>query len=132
MIDDIVILFQEVSESDKKLADQYNIRYIGLKDNIGIGKGMKTLAENAVCENILFLEHDFELVEDQKTVFSRLKSGLKMLDNGFDVVRYRSRNTPVILLFPSGIKEMNWIIMMTGTSAPLPIFWNLYIGWILQ
>lgn len=94
MIDDIVILFQEVSESDKKLADQYNIRYIGLQDNIGIGKGMKKLAENAACENILFLEHDFELIEDKATVFSRLKSGLEMLDNGFDVVRYRSRNTP--------------------------------------
>jgi GT2 family glycosyltransferase len=66
MIDDIVILFQEVSESDKKLADQYNIRYIGLKDNIGIGKGMKTLAENAVCENILFWNMTLNLLKIRK------------------------------------------------------------------
>ncbi|WP_123945037.1 hypothetical protein [Chryseobacterium sp. G0186] len=94
MTEDIVILFQEVNEEDKKLADQYKIRYIGLQDNIGIGKGMKMLAENAVCENILFLEHDWELIEDQNTVFTRLAGGLKMLDNGFDVIRYRSRENP--------------------------------------
>ncbi|MGU3374201.1 hypothetical protein [Chryseobacterium sp. M5A1_1a] len=94
MAEDIVILFQEVNEEDKKLADQYKIRYIGLQDNIGIGKGMKMLAENAVCENILFLEHDWELIEDQKTVFTQLKSGQEMLDNGFDVIRYRSRENP--------------------------------------
>lgn len=94
MTEDIVILFQEVNEEDKKLADQYKIRYIGLPDNIGIGKGMKMLAENAVCENILFLEHDWELIEDQNTVFTRLAGGLKMLNNGFDVIRYRSREKP--------------------------------------
>lgn len=94
MTDDIVILFQEVSKTDKKLADQYGIRYIGLQENIGIGKGMKMLAENAASENILFLEHDWELIEDNETVFLRLKSGLELLNNGFDVVRYRSRNTP--------------------------------------
>lgn len=94
IVDDILILFQEVTEDDKRLADQYNIRYIGLKENIGIGKGMKMLAENAACENILFLEHDWQLLEDQNTTLSRLRSGLEMLDNGFDVVRYRSRENP--------------------------------------
>ncbi|MFP3832292.1 hypothetical protein [Chryseobacterium sp. SIMBA_028] len=94
MTEDIVILFQEVSKEDKKLADQYKIRYIGLQDNIGIGKGMKMLAENAICDNILFLEHDWELIEDQKTVFTQLNGGLEMLDSGFDVIRYRSRENP--------------------------------------
>lgn len=93
-VDDIVILFQEVSEEDRKTADQYKIRYIGLQDNIGIGKGMKMLAENAVSENILFLEHDWELIEDRNLVFSRLQSGLQMLNSGFDVIRYRSRKMP--------------------------------------
>ncbi len=94
MIEDIVVLFQEVSDEDKKTADQYKVKYIGLQENIGIGKGMKTLAENAACDNILFLEHDFELIENEKTVFSRLKSGLELLNNGFDVIRYRSREQP--------------------------------------
>jgi hypothetical protein len=94
MTDDIVILFQEVSEQDKKTAAKYGVRYIGLADNIGIGKGMKLLAENASYETIFFLEHDWELVEDQNTTLSQLKNGLKLLDKGFDVVRYRSRKTP--------------------------------------
>ncbi|CAM2919429.1 hypothetical protein DRF59_03045 [Chryseobacterium flavum] len=94
IVDDIIILFQEVTEEDKKLADQYKIRYIGLNENIGIGKGMKMLAENATRENILFLEHDWELLENQNTTFSRLKSGLEMLNSGFDVIRFRSRKNP--------------------------------------
>lgn len=94
IVDDIIILFQEVTEEDKKLADQYKIRYIGLNENIGIGKGMKMLAENATRENILFLEHDWELLENQNTTFYRLKSGLEMLNSGFDVIRYRSRKNP--------------------------------------
>lgn len=94
MTDDIVILFQEVSEQDKKTAGKYGIRYIGLDENIGIGKGMKLLAENASSENILFLEHDWELIEDQATTLSQLKSGIQLLDQGFDVIRYRNRKTP--------------------------------------
>ena len=94
MVDDIVILFQEVSEEDKKTAEKYKVKYIGLKENIGIGKGMKMLAENASTENILFLEHDWELIEEKSFVFSHIKGGLDLLDSGFDVVRYRSRKNP--------------------------------------
>jgi len=94
MVDDIVILFQEVSEEDKKTAEKYKVKYIGLKDNIGIGKGMKMLAENASTENILFLEHDWELIEEKSFVFSHLKGGLDLISKGFDVVRYRSRKNP--------------------------------------
>lgn len=94
MSDDIVILFQEISEQDKKTAEKYGVRYIGLTENIGIGKGMKLLAEHAAYENILFLEHDWQLIEDQQTTLSQLKKGLKFLDQGFDVVRYRSRRNP--------------------------------------
>ncbi len=94
MADDITVLFQAVSEEDKKTADRYNVKYIGLPENIGIGKGMKQLAENTTCEYLLFLEHDWELIENKELTFSRLKSGLELLQNGFDVVRYRSRENP--------------------------------------
>lgn len=92
--DDIVVLFQEVSEHDKKIADKYKIKYIGLEENIGIGNGMKMLVENAANENILFLEHDWELIENKEITFSSLKSGLNLLNRGYDVVRYRSRKNP--------------------------------------
>lgn len=92
--DDITILFQEVSETDKKLADTFGVKYIGLNENIGIGKGIIKLIENAKYENFLFLEHDWELVENEQILQDRLKSGLNLLDEGYDVVRYRSRKKP--------------------------------------
>lgn len=92
--DDITILFQEVSTEDDKLAKKFGIKYIGLKENIGIGKGISKLVENAKNETFLFLEHDWELIENQKTVSSQLQEGLNMLENGYDIVRYRSRSNP--------------------------------------
>ncbi|MCW4451895.1 hypothetical protein OK344_06690 [Kaistella sp. BT6-1-3] len=92
--EDITILFQEVSTEDKKLAKKFGINYIGLNENIGIGKGISKLIKNAKHETVLFLEHDWELIKNQKTVFSQLQEGLNMLENGFDIVRYRSRSNP--------------------------------------
>lgn len=92
--EDIVVLFQEVSDEDRKLADKFNIGFIGLEENIGIGKGISELIKRSKHDTILFLEHDWELIEDRNTMLSRLKSGLELLDNGFDIVRYRSRKKP--------------------------------------
>ncbi|RZJ50739.1 MAG: glycosyltransferase [Chryseobacterium sp.] len=97
--DDVVILFQEISKEDKRIADKYKVKYIGLNNNVGIGAGIKLLAENAVYDHILFLENDWELVEKKDITFSRLKSGLIKLTNGFKVVRYRSRKNPGHPLF---------------------------------
>lgn len=92
--DDIYILFQEVSDTDKMLADHLNIKFIGLKQNIGIGAGFVELAKNSKYDHILFLEHDWELIENRKTLYAQLKKGLQLLNEGFDVVRYRSRKNP--------------------------------------
>jgi hypothetical protein len=94
LVEDITILFQEVSAADKKLAEKYQVKYIGLEENIGIGKGFIKLAENAKYNDILFLEHDWELVENKETVYAQLNSGLDFLNKDFSVVRYRSRKNP--------------------------------------
>lgn len=94
LVDDVTILFQEVSAADKKLAEKYKIKYIGLEENIGIGKGFIKLAENAKYNDILFLEHDWELIENKETLKNQLQTGLNFLNEGFSVVRYRSRKTP--------------------------------------
>ncbi len=92
--DDITILFQEVSKNDLEIAKKFGLKTIALQENIGIGKGISKLIENAKYENILFLEHDWELIENQKTLTERLRSGLELLENGFEIVRYRSRKNP--------------------------------------
>lgn len=92
--DDVTILFQEVSAEDRKLAMKYNIKFIGLNENIGIGKGISKLIDSAKHDYILFLENDWELIENTEETQSQLNSGLQMLNSGFDIIRYRSRKKP--------------------------------------
>ena len=92
--DDITILFQEVTEDDRMLAKKYGIKTIGLKENIGIGKGIAELIGKTKHSYILFLEHDWELIENSAILRSRLESGIELLENRFDIIRYRSRRKP--------------------------------------
>ncbi len=92
--DDITILFQEVSMEDIKIAEKYGVQHIDLKENIGIGKGIIKLLENAKNNLVLFLENDWELVEDKTTTLQQLTQGVELLQNGYDVVRFRSRKKP--------------------------------------
>ena len=39
-VNDVCILFQEVSEQDKQMLNHFGIPYIGLENNIGIGQGL--------------------------------------------------------------------------------------------
>ncbi|SDL86230.1 glycosyltransferase family 2 protein [Chryseobacterium taihuense] len=92
--DDIIVLIQDASAKEIELAKKYKIKYIALDENIGIGKGFMKLAENALYESILFLENDWQLVEEKNIVHLRLNSGLELLKKGYDIVRYRSRTKP--------------------------------------
>lgn len=94
LVNDITILFQEVTDEDRKIANEYKIPFVGLDENIGIGKALIILAEIARTNNILFLEHDWELIENKETTFNRLSEGINLLDSGFNVVRYRHRKNP--------------------------------------
>lgn len=107
LVNDVNILFQDVTDEDKQVADHFSIPYIGLNDNIGIGKGFITLAERAQTDNILLLEHDWVMIESQETGFNRLTSGLELLNNGFHKVRYRHRKHPGFPLFTEGVYKNN-------------------------
>ena len=108
--DDITILFQEISESDKKIADKFGVKYMGLTENTGIGKGISKLASNAKYDTMLFLEHDWQLIENNETLISRLTSGIELLNSGYNVVRYRSRKNPGYPLYSEAHKgnELNY------------------------
>lgn len=93
--DDITILFQEAEEKDRLLASEFGIQSIALPENIGIGKGIEMLANHALYDLILFLEHDWKLVENQKTAWQQIFAGIKLIQKDqFDVIRYRSRRKP--------------------------------------
>jgi hypothetical protein len=96
MVNDVTILFQEVTPQDIEIASHFGIDCIGLHNNIGIGKAFIKLTENAQTENILVLEHDWNLIENKETTYERLESGLELLGGSVDVVRYRHRTNPGI------------------------------------
>lgn len=94
LVEDTTILFQEISEQDKLIANHFGINYIGLDDNIGIGKAFIKLTENANTDNVLLLEHDWKLIETKEITYNRLQSGIELLNDGFNVIRYRHRKEP--------------------------------------
>jgi hypothetical protein len=67
---------------------------INTSQNVGIGKAFIKLTENAESENVLILEHDWNLIENKETTYQRLESGLELLGGSVDVVRYRHREQP--------------------------------------
>ena len=99
MANDVTILFQEVNEQDLTIANHFGLNFIGLNSNIGIGKAFLKLTKNAETENILVLEHDWNLIESADITYGRLKSGIELLNSGYDVIKYRHRNNPGYPLF---------------------------------
>ena len=98
-VNDVTILFQEVSEQDIQIAKHFNIPYIPMKENIGIGEAFLMLTENAQTENVMVLEHDWKLIENEEVAIQRLESGIQMLDNGYSCIKYRHRKNPGHPLF---------------------------------
>jgi D-arabinose 5-phosphate isomerase GutQ len=93
-VNDVCILFNEVSEEDVNVAELFGIPYLPYKENLGIGKGFLELTKQAKTDNVLILENDWQLIEDLPTTLDRLQSGLALLNNGYDVIRYRHRTNP--------------------------------------
>lgn len=120
LIKDVVILFQNVSSKDKEVARKYGLPFIGLNDNIGIGKSMLLLAEQAKEKNFIFLEHDWQLVENYHTTKMRLTSALDLLDEGYHSVRLRSRRNPGHPVYSEVYKgnELNHYDDNTGLISP--------------
>ena len=98
-VNDVCILFNEVSEQDKQVAEHFGIPYIGKETNIGIGKGFMELTKQCKTDNVLILENDWQLIENLETTLERLQSGLDLLNSGVDVVRYIHRRNPGHPLF---------------------------------
>lgn len=104
IVDDVTILFQEVTEEDKLIAKHFNLPIIGETDNIGIGKAFYKLTDNSKNNYVLLLEHDWHLIEDIDTTRIRLMDGINLIGNGFKCVRYRHRETPGIPHFSFSFK----------------------------
>ena len=59
-----IIFFQEISEKDIKLANEFECKYIGDKANIGILKAYLKLLEECKTKYFIFCENDFILMDN--------------------------------------------------------------------
>jgi hypothetical protein len=120
IVNDTTILFQEFNEQDYEIAKHFGLDFIAKNSNIGIGQAFIKLTENAQTENVLVLEHDWNLIEDKATTYERLESGLELLDGSVDVVRYRHRKYPGIPHFSFKYigKELTYYDDEIGCTSP--------------
>lgn len=90
--DDRVIFFQEYNQEDKAIAKNFGWNSIGSPENIGIAEAYKLLVAYASGDLFLFLENDWELIEEPK---QEIYDAAEMLRNHIlDVARFRSRDKP--------------------------------------
>lgn len=120
IVEEITILFQEFTETDKMIADHFGVKYISHKENIGIGKAFIELAEQATQPYFITLEHDWKLIETPPVTQNRLESGIMMLKHNTDVVRYRHRSSPGFphFSFRHKGKELTYYDEEIGCTSP--------------
>lgn len=107
IVNEVTILFQEITDRDKQIANEFGLKYIGLPNNIGIGLGLLKLAENSTQKYFLPLEHDWQLIENKETTYNRLKSGIELLNKGYTTIKYRHRTYPGYPLFTYNVYKEN-------------------------
>jgi len=95
LFDRVLVLFQEINDSDREIAETYGLDYISTLENIGIEEGISMLARNLDTKYILLLENDCPLVEPREEVVRQLNLARRRLAAGeVDVYRLRHRWQP--------------------------------------
>lgn len=90
--DQVKIIFQEISEEDKKLAEKYGYEYVGLENNVGIQGGHRHIFESLNTDYVLVLENDNPIVESHDISYERLLEAITLLNNNtVDIMRLRHR-----------------------------------------
>ena len=121
MVNDVTILFQEVTPQDIQIASHFGIDCIVLQKNIGIGQAFIKLTENAQTDYVLVLEHDWNLIEDKETTYERLQDGVYLLNEcPINAIRYRHRAQPgnPHFSFRNKGKELTYYDDEIGATSP--------------
>ncbi|MCH9753784.1 MAG: hypothetical protein K0T99_02650 [Alphaproteobacteria bacterium] len=95
LFDEKLLVLQEATETDIKIARKYNIPYVSTKKNIGIENAWRMILETVKSEQILILENDCPLIETSKESKKQIQTAIKLLSKkSVDIVRLRSCKQP--------------------------------------
>lgn len=95
VVTDCILVSQETSEAERKIAKQYGLRLVENTKNLGIEGAWRCALDNINNNYCLMLENDCPLIESKGKTFEELKNAKNLLENGTsDVVRLRSRRVP--------------------------------------
>lgn len=95
LFDDARILFQEISDQDRDVAEVFGVSASGTTNNIGIFGGVKALLEEIDCDYVLLLENDCPLIESHAEAVRQLSAALHDAEEfGIPVFRFRSLAAP--------------------------------------
>jgi len=86
-----IVFFQEITNEDREIAQEYGYEAHGVPINIGIAQGYKSLVELATGDLFLFLENDWELIEPVDAAY---EAANLLYNEVVDVVRLRHRENP--------------------------------------
>ena len=103
-----MIFYQEISDADLAIADEYGLQVYGSDSNIGINGGFMDLVRRCKTKYFIFCENDWMLIEDEKVCREMLEDCTALLDQEDNcVVRLRHRREPGVPLYsrPSDVNE---------------------------
>ena len=80
MADEKIIYFNKITNKDKEIAKKYGFKVLGDTKNIGIGKALIKLFEASTSKYIIFLENDWELIEDTNITKNVIETSITLLD----------------------------------------------------
>lgn len=95
LADEVLIAFNGLDDDGRKLAQDYDLPFIGSEDNSGILGGFKMLAEGLKSDVVLLLENDLPLIESAKEAKRQIENAKAALaTNQVQVFRFRHRIRP--------------------------------------
>jgi hypothetical protein len=123
-----IIFFQEFSNIDKEIADQFNLTIKSDAQNVGILNAFINLVENCNTEYFIFSENDWLLRESKEDTEKTLNDCLDILKNNkADMIRLRSKKHPGVPYFSSD----SWINEEISENNPKDFPYKLEsLSWV--
>jgi len=98
-----IIYFQEISEEDRTIANEYELNYMGNSQNIGILNAFIKLVENCKTPYFIFCENDFILMDNNFDINKTLEDVSCILKNDlYAQVKLSNSKNPGFLYISGG------------------------------